>query len=226
MDPVEPPRTHVKDVYDVCGARGHGRNSPTRVRRNECPAYGTKCSRCGKDHHLEKVCRSKQVMRPAKDAEHEDAVFDTLCEITSTDSTKSTALDHHVFDKFTKEWLRRRSKPQPYIRLQMSIRREDYDPFGFPPSEPNKVGMYVCLSCHTHTIRRPPAPVGPSHIRTRWCGLECIHYYMCHYNVCTFTPAPPPAPPHPPSSPCHIVTHTTLVTQVRVVAVDPTPQVR
>ena len=85
-----------------------------------------------------------------------------------------------------------------------------------------------CLSCHMHTIRRPPAPVGPSHLRTRWCGVSCIHYYVCHYNVCTysFPPAPPPAPPHPPSSPCHIVTHTTLVTQVRVVAVDPTPQVR
>ena len=71
-----------------------------------------------------------------------------------------------------------------------------------------------CLSCHMHTIRRPPAPVGPSHLHTRWCGLSCIHYYVCHYNVCTylFTPAPPPAPPHPPSPPCHIVTHTTLVT--------------
>ena len=70
-----------------------------------------------------------------------------------------------------------------------------------------------------HTIRCPPAPVGPSHVRTQWCGPAC------HYNVCTysFTPAPPPAPPH---SPCHIVTNTTLVMQVHVVAVDPTPQVR
>ena len=71
-------------------------------------------------------------MRRAKNAEHEDAVFDTLCEITSTDGTKSTALDHHVFNKFTKEWCRRQSKPQPYIRLQMSIRREDYNHLGFP----------------------------------------------------------------------------------------------
>ena len=82
-----------------------------------------------------------------------------------------------------------------------------------------------CLSCHMHTIRRPPAPVGPSHLRTRWCGISCIHYYVCHYNVCTysFPPAPPPAPPHPPSSPCHIVTHTTLVTQVVSWPLTPPP---
>ena len=30
-----------------------------------------------------------------------------------------------------------------------------------------------CLSCHTHTIRHPPAPVGPSHIRTRCYGSAC-----------------------------------------------------
>ena len=121
-----------QDTCTYCGTRGHGRNPPTRVRRNECPAYGTKCNRCDKDHHFEKVCRSKHVTRPEKNAEHEDAVFDALCEITSTDSTESTTLDHHVFDKFTKEWLRRQSKPQPYIRLRASIRREDYNHFGFP----------------------------------------------------------------------------------------------
>ena len=41
-------------------------------------------------------------------------------------------MDHHVFDKFTKAWLRRRSKSQPYIRLRVNIQREDYDHFGFP----------------------------------------------------------------------------------------------
>ena len=84
------------------------------------------------------MCRSKNGTRTAKDTGHEDAIFDTLCEITSADNTKSTTLDHHVFDKFTKEWLRRQSKPQPYIRLQMSIRQEDYDHFGFPLRIPQK----------------------------------------------------------------------------------------
>ena len=84
-----PPKN--QDTCTYCGARGHGRNPPTRVRRNECPAYGTKCNHCGKDHH--------------------------------------------VFDNFTKE---RRSKPQPYIRLQMSIRWEDYNHFGFPLRVPQQ----------------------------------------------------------------------------------------
>ena len=38
----------------------------------------------------------------------------------------------------TKEWLRRQSKPQPYIRLQMSIQKEDYDHFRFPLRIPQK----------------------------------------------------------------------------------------
>ena len=41
-------------------------------------------------------------------------------------------MDHHIFDKLTKVWLRRRSKSQPYVRLQVKIRREDYDHLGFP----------------------------------------------------------------------------------------------
>jgi len=45
---------------------------------------------------------------------------------------KRASVDHHIFDKFAKGWLRRRSKSQPYVRLQMNIQREDYDHFGFP----------------------------------------------------------------------------------------------
>ena len=41
-----------------------------------------------------------------------------------------------------------------------------------------------CLSCHMHTIRRPPAPVGPSHLRTRWCGVSC-NIIMCDIRTRT-----------------------------------------
>ena len=34
--------------------------------------------------------------------------------------------------RFTKGWSRRRSKSQPYVRLQVKIQREDYNHFGFP----------------------------------------------------------------------------------------------
>ena len=87
-----------------------------------------------KDHHFETMCRGKHGAKPAKSSKHEDAISDTLCPITSTDldSTKIASVDHHVFDKFTKAWLRRRSKSQPYVRLQVNIQREDYDHYGFP----------------------------------------------------------------------------------------------
>ena len=44
------------------------------------------------------------------------------------------------------------------------------------PQQGGRVRGLQCLSCHMHTIRHPPAPVGPSHLRTRWCGVSCIHY--------------------------------------------------
>ena len=80
------------------------------------------------------MCRGKHGAKPAKSTEHEDAISNALCQITSMDpdSTKRASVDHHVFDKFTRAWLRRRSKSQPYIRLQVKIRREDYDHFGCP----------------------------------------------------------------------------------------------
>ena len=132
-----------------CGTKGHGRNSPTRIRRNECPAFGTKCNHCDKYHHVEKMCRSAKL---AKSTEHEDAISDTLCEVTSTDCTKTTALAHHIFDKVTKVWSRRRSKSQPYIRLRMSIRREDYDHFGFllrVPQEQSFVSAMADTGCQS-----------------------------------------------------------------------------
>ena len=130
--------------------RDAGNPVPDR-RRMECPAFGTKCNHCDKDHHFEKMCRGKHSAKSTKSTEHEDAIFDT-CEITSADGTKSTTLDHHVFDRFTKEWLRRHSKPQPYIRLQMSIRREDYDHFGFPlriPQERSFVSAMANTGCQS-----------------------------------------------------------------------------
>ena len=49
----QPPRD---EPCAYCGTRGHGKNAPTRTRRVECPAFGTTCDSCGKDHHFKKVC--------------------------------------------------------------------------------------------------------------------------------------------------------------------------
>ncbi len=124
--PAAPPKDREACTY--CGTKGHGKNAPTRVRRSECPAFGTKCTHCGRDHHLEKVCRNKTRTRST---DHEDNVSDTLCGLTSTDAAGSIALDHHIFDPSTDKWYKRSSKPQPYIRLRTSIKREDYNHFGY-----------------------------------------------------------------------------------------------
>ena len=135
---IKGPTQEDQDTCTYCGTRGHRRNPPTRVRRTECPAFGTKCNHCNKNHHFERMCRGKQGTRSTKNTEHDDAISDTLCEITSVDSTKSTTLDHHVFDNLTIECSRRQSKPQPYIRLQMGIQQEDYNYFGFTLRIPQK----------------------------------------------------------------------------------------
>ena len=143
-----------QETCTYCGTKGHGRNSPTRIRRKECPAFGTKCNHCTKDHHFERMCRSKHKAKPAKDTEHEDTISDVLCQVESLKSAKGTSLDHHVFDKFTKGWLRRRSKCQPYIRLRMNIHYEDYNHFCFPLQVPLAQSSFVsamadtgCQSC-------------------------------------------------------------------------------
>ena len=138
-----------QNTCTYCGTKGHGRSPPTRIRRNECPAFGTKCNHCDKNHHFEKMCRSAKL---AKGTENEDAISDTLCEVTSTNCTKSTTLAHHVFDKVTRVWSRRRSKSQPYIRVRMNIRREDYDHFGFPlrvPQEQSFVSAMADTGCQS-----------------------------------------------------------------------------
>ena len=65
-----------------CGKNGHGRNSPTRVRKLECPAYRKHCDHCGRANHFTAVCQAK-LQRPtlpnATTAKAEGAVFDALC---------------------------------------------------------------------------------------------------------------------------------------------------
>ena len=110
-----------QDTCTYCGLREHGRNPPLRARRKDSPAFGTKCSYCDRDLHFEEVCRAKHLTKLAKNTAHKDTVSESLCRVTPIDGIKATSLAHHFFNKVTKEWLRRRSKPQPYVRLQLSI---------------------------------------------------------------------------------------------------------
>lgn len=118
-----------EDPCSYCGGRGHGTSAPTRIRRTKCPAFGTRCNNCGREHHLEKVCRSET---RHTNVQHESALFDSLCALTSSPSHPITTLDHHIFHQSTSTWAKRQSKPQPYIRLRISVNRHDYQHFGYP----------------------------------------------------------------------------------------------
>ncbi len=71
-----------QETYIYSGTKGHGRNPPTRIKRTECPAYGSKYKSCNRDNHFEKVSRDKVSTKP-KNVEHEDIVSYVLCQITS-----------------------------------------------------------------------------------------------------------------------------------------------
>ena len=136
-DAAEWPSSKDQDSCSYCGKRGHGKNAPTRLRRKECPAYGTVCSHCNKDHHFESACRGKVKNKSNKTSEQENPIFDTLCELTIQRNVASIPLGHHVYDQLSGRWLKRPSKSQPFTRLSIEIRKEDYEHFGFQLSVPS-----------------------------------------------------------------------------------------
>ena len=91
-----------------CIKRGHGKKEPpTRLRRTDCPAYGTVCNKCGWQNHFASVCCGKgKITRPQQPTppsgntrETENAIFDSLCATTNlgTDPGKGAiSLDHHL----------------------------------------------------------------------------------------------------------------------------------
>ena len=114
-----PHHLRIKILAHIAGRKGTGKNSPTRIRRAECPAFSTNCNHpLWQRSRFWAVCRRKTGAKSTKSTGREDAIFDTLCQVTSTDSAKHATLDHHVFDQTTEEWLRKRSKSQPYIRFE------------------------------------------------------------------------------------------------------------
>ena len=81
-----PPKDQEACTY--CGTRGHEQNAPTRVRRKECPAFGTKCNYCDKNHHYEKMCSVKHGGKADKSTGYDDAISDMLYHVTLIESGK------------------------------------------------------------------------------------------------------------------------------------------
>ena len=133
----------ISQPCGYCGKPGHSRDR--EARRTGCPAYGHSCTRCGKLHHLENVCRSQLFpQRPgssrsvttqgARDnrhrtrdsatavAEHEPDTFETLCSVSAATptpggSSEGVCIEHHVYNSLSDCWEKRPSDPQPTVRV-------------------------------------------------------------------------------------------------------------
>ena len=123
-----------------CGGKSHGRNAPLHVRRNECRAYDHLCAHCGKRNHFEGVCLSKGNSKPPRGrtivsaCEQEAETLDQLCTVEVThcsNGPRSITLDHHLYNNLSDRWTRQASRPQPYIRLTLSVNADDYADLGF-----------------------------------------------------------------------------------------------
>ena len=131
------------DPCHYCGKHGHGRNSPARLRKLECPAYGKHCDHCGHANHFGAVSQAKSPgkQRPtppnATTAEAEGAVFDALCMVNNSGQHQSACaltLDHHLYNDLNDCWVRKKSQPQPLITLTATLHPNDYKALGFQPS--------------------------------------------------------------------------------------------
>ncbi|XP_061178429.1 uncharacterized protein LOC133187074 [Saccostrea echinata] len=165
-------QTSLKDQNETCsycGKRGHGRHAPARTRKMECPAYGHKCEHCNKDHHLETVCRSKhkENLPTASPNTHnyESGVFESLCVLSDAacnhPSNKTIAIDHHLYDQLSDTWIRKRSKPQPFINVIIKLLPEDHKALGFS------------LKATTKTIKLPA--MADTGCQSCLAGIKVIH---------------------------------------------------
>ena len=101
-------------------------------------------------------------------------------------------MDHHVFDKVSKAWLRRSSRSQPYIRLQINIQQEYYVHFGYSLRAPqaqsfvSTIADTGCQSCSAglkkvgvsapHPSQPQPQPEDACSKQRKHPYLGCNHY--------------------------------------------------
>lgn len=127
-----------------CGGRGHGKHSPPHVRAKECPAYNHRCKLCNRDHHTEGLCRSKDNPKPinkAADAyDQEAAAFNELCTVKAIGHHHGgpIAMGHHLYNNLHDAWLKGPSRAQPYIRVNVTAHKQDYEDLGFDLQTPTK----------------------------------------------------------------------------------------
>lgn len=62
---------------------------------------------------------------PAREA-HQASIVQMDILDSRRQAAEDPALDHHVYDKNSATWIRRPSKPQPFVKLGIAIHPEDY----------------------------------------------------------------------------------------------------
>ncbi|MCG8044423.1 MAG: reverse transcriptase family protein, partial [Candidatus Thiodiazotropha endolucinida] len=144
------------------------------VCRSKDDVYGR-----SKDYTARKARR-----QPPRDPDHENAVFDALCTLFDQSSREvdptmelfdlssrdggptmdnvcsvtrgnhTIPLDHHVYDNKSDTWVRRSSKPQPFINVTVQTHSQDYAELGFGDKHISSLSVSVsamadtgCQSC-------------------------------------------------------------------------------
>jgi len=153
-----------------CGKKGHGTKSVAKRSKTQCLAFNHVCTHCNRPRHYESVCRSKDKPanpRKQNQVENQGAVFDEfdqeadshgLCAIQQTKKPTS----HHVYDKTSKSWKKRRSSPQPYLDLSISIDDESYSKLGYRP-----------IANHPERVITVPAMAGTG-CQSCLMGFKCV----------------------------------------------------
>ena len=79
-DKASPVTPANKQPCTYCGRHGH--SSQRSVRKQFCPAYNHVCSKCGKRHHFENVCRSSQRTNASGIDDEASTLFQSFCGIS------------------------------------------------------------------------------------------------------------------------------------------------
>ena len=101
------------------------------------------CDLCNRPNYSPTVCCSKTKPRNqppdpsgSSHGEAEGAVFAALCTATSLDQDRVTniiSIDHLLYDHLNDCWVRKASKPQPFITPTTTVNPADYTALGYKP---------------------------------------------------------------------------------------------
>lgn len=87
-DNLDKPKVRFHKKCRFCGAR-HPGTQAVSSRKENCPAYGEKCSSCDRSHHLSRVCEQRN--KPSSETEDEtdaDAAFWSSFSVTNEDEQR------------------------------------------------------------------------------------------------------------------------------------------